>query len=135
MNKSYFSGREQERSDFSKQLIEFSKKIKNDELSTEVVDHSAKEIAKNIANNRNIKYHQLRRIFSIIKNAKDEKSLVLAKPKIAYQNRIIQNEDFLSIYFDLIELAVKDPEKREFLDQFNEAIICYFKYFNPKGEG
>lgn len=110
---------------------EFSEKIKSGELDEKIIDEYAKKIAENIS--KSIKNHQIRKIYDFIRRAETEKDLVLTKAKIAYQNRVIQRNEFIGLYLDFIDLVIKEPEKREYLDQFNEAVVCYFKYFNARG--
>lgn len=110
---------------------EFSEKIREDELGEEVIDEYSKKIAREITNIKTIKYHQLRKIFEYIRRAKEDKELVLAKAKIAYQNRVINNMAFIDLYLQLIDYSTKQ-KNREPLKQFNEAIISYFKYYDAK---
>lgn len=113
---------------------EITETIRNGKLDEKKVDELAKKIIERINMNK-IKYHQLRKIYDYIRKAKDNKDLILAKPKIAYQNRVIKDPIFLDYYLKFIDRVIEknDPKEKEYLKQFNEAIICYFKYYETKG--
>ncbi|MEM4710161.1 MAG: type III-A CRISPR-associated protein Csm2 [Candidatus Diapherotrites archaeon] len=114
---------------------EIIEKIRNEKLDEAKIDELAQKIVEKINNNK-IKYHQLRKIYDYIRKAKDNKDLILAKPKIAYQNRVIKNTNFLDYYLKFIDRVIEsnDPKEKEYLKQFNEAIICYFKYYEKQGD-
>lgn len=87
-----------------------------------------KKEAENLVNKK-VSMHQLRNIFSQVKNIKDPKKLYVLRYRLAYigsKNPDIQ--DFL----ERIDKVIKSIEKEEQLlkfKEFFEALVAYHKYF------
>lgn len=127
---------QQNRTQNISKALELKRKIETEpkSINEETIVKYAEEIAKE---SRKITYNQIRQVYGIIRGAAEdennfnEKKLILAKPKIAYRKRNL-NEDIVALYISFIDQVLNNNIKFELLKEFTEALIAYMKYYEKK---
>ncbi|MGB9682514.1 MAG: type III-A CRISPR-associated protein Csm2 [bacterium] len=116
------------------------KALKFDRLDLEDFKEFNDKIKAFIKEKRNVGTSRMRKIYEIIKGAKDQKSLLVSLPMLAYivgkESDIKERDQIGEIVLLLSDCIYQMKQEEDFkgIQRFAEALVAYHRYFNPRSE-
>lgn len=143
MAKHHYKNKQQRNFSFNsnKYVEPISKILDFDSAGTEDITIGVEAIELLVKNNSDVKTHQIRRLFSLIKSIDDTRGLIIERPHVKYigaGQRSKGGKNIVEVIDKLIEIITtkKDEEKNEKeikgLKYIMESIVAYHKFYSKE---